>query len=82
MFTLFIRCYIENKRGKINYVAKVATRNNDVQLADFVESEYLQEQVESIKKISEYVAQLRRVGKGHGVWHFDQMLLHDEEVLA
>ncbi|KAK6145557.1 hypothetical protein DH2020_022377 [Rehmannia glutinosa] len=31
--------------------------------------------VESIKKISEYVAQLRRVGKGHGVWHFDQMLL-------
>ncbi|KAK4353844.1 hypothetical protein RND71_026038 [Anisodus tanguticus] len=60
----------------------VATRNNDVQLADFVESEYLQEQVESIKKISEYVARLRRVGKGHGVWHFDQMLLHDEEVLA
>ncbi|KAJ8542065.1 hypothetical protein K7X08_016931 [Anisodus acutangulus] len=59
-----------------------ATRNNDVQLADFVESEYLQEQVESIKKISEYVAQLRRVGKGHGVWHFDQMLLHEEEVLA
>ncbi|KAH6805481.1 ferritin 4 [Perilla frutescens var. hirtella] len=53
----------------------VATRNNDVQLTDFVESEYLAEQVESIKQISEYVAQLRRVGKGHGVWHFDQMLL-------
>lgn len=59
--------------------------------------------MESIKKISEYVAQLRRVGKGHGmtesflyqhhviiclffknlewnlsgVWHFDQMLLHE-----
>jgi len=70
--------------------------------------------VESIKRISEYVAQLRRVGKGHGknfklwylhfllhrvfvpmikeryryilfvfldelsgVWHFDQMLLHE-----
>lgn len=25
-------------------------------------------QVESIKKISEYVAQLRRVGKGHGMY--------------
>ncbi|CBI18117.3 unnamed protein product, partial [Vitis vinifera] len=33
--------------------------------------------VEAIKKISEYVAQLRRVGKGHGVWHFDQMLLEE-----
>ncbi|XP_059317943.1 ferritin-2, chloroplastic-like [Lycium ferocissimum] len=60
----------------------VATRNNDVQLADFVASEYLHEQVESIKRISEYVAQLRRVGKGHGIWHFDQMLLHKDEVLA
>lgn len=55
----------------------VASRNNDPQMADFVESEYLAEQVESIKKISEYVAQLRRVGKGHGVWHFNQMLLHE-----
>ncbi|KAL6503773.1 2Fe-2S ferredoxin [Orobanche gracilis] len=53
----------------------VASRNNDVQLTDFIESEFLLEQVESIKKISEYVAQLRRVGKGHGVWNFDQMLL-------
>ncbi|KAG4922178.1 hypothetical protein JHK86_050991 [Glycine max] len=50
-------------------------RNNDPQMADFIESEFLSEQVESIKKISEYVAQLRRVGKGHGVWHFDQRLL-------
>ncbi|KAF7816512.1 ferritin-3, chloroplastic [Senna tora] len=56
----------------------VASKNNDVQLADFVESEFLGEQVEAIKRISEYVAQLRRVGKGHGVWHFDQMLLHEE----
>ncbi|KAL0917255.1 hypothetical protein M5K25_012302 [Dendrobium thyrsiflorum] len=36
-------------------------------------------EIEAIKKISEYVAQLRRVGKGHGVWHFDQVLLHGEE---
>ncbi|KAF5759528.1 putative ferroxidase [Helianthus annuus] len=53
----------------------VADRNNDPQMADFIESEFLVEQVEAIKKISEYVSQLRRVGKGHGVWHFDQMLL-------
>ncbi|XP_073297658.1 ferritin-2, chloroplastic-like [Primulina huaijiensis] len=60
----------------------VATHNNDVQLTDFIETEFLAEQVESIKKISEYVAQLRRVGKGHGVWHFDQMLLREEEAVA
>ncbi|KAG5022769.1 hypothetical protein JHK82_018676 [Glycine max] len=60
---------------KLLNVHSVADRNNDPQLADFIESEFLSEQVESIKKISEYVAQLRRVGKGHGVWHFDQRLL-------
>ncbi|XP_078435472.1 ferritin-4, chloroplastic-like [Wolffia australiana] len=53
----------------------VADANGDVHLADFIESEFLEEQVEAIKKISEYVAQLRRVGKGHGVWHFDRVLL-------
>ena len=62
---------------KLLHLHAVANKNNDVQLADFVESEFLGEQVEAIKKISEYVAQLRRVGKGHGVWHFDQALLND-----
>ncbi|WOL17990.1 hypothetical protein Cni_G26783 [Canna indica] len=62
---------------KLLNLHNVAQNCNDVQMADFVESEFLGEQVESIKKISEYVSQLRRVGKGHGVWHFDQMLLHE-----
>ena len=62
---------------KLLHLHSVATRSNDPQLADFVETEYLTEQVEAIKKISEYVAQLRRIGKGHAVWHFDQMLLHE-----
>nr|ABD66598.1 iron-binding protein [Pyrus pyrifolia] len=61
---------------KLLHLHSVAEKNKDVQLTDFVESEYLTEQVEAIKKISEYVAQLRRVGKGHGVWHFDQALLN------
>ncbi|QCD98624.1 ferritin-3, chloroplastic [Vigna unguiculata] len=67
---------------KLLNLHSVASKNNDVQLTDFIESEFLGEQVEAIKKISEYVAQLRRVGKGHGVWHFDQMLLHEEGVTA
>ncbi|XAR60773.1 Ferroxidase [Bertholletia excelsa] len=60
---------------KLLNLHKVASESNDVQLADFVESEFLNEQVEAIKKVSEFVAELRRMGKGHGVWHFDQMLL-------
>ncbi|KAG5057437.1 hypothetical protein AAZX31_05G089300 [Glycine max] len=65
---------------KLLNLHSVASKSNDAQLSDFIESEFLGEQVEAIKKISEYVAQLRRVGKGHGVWHFDQMLLHEEGV--
>ncbi|KAK6118253.1 hypothetical protein DH2020_048039 [Rehmannia glutinosa] len=52
---------------KLLKLHSIADKNNDPQLADFVESEFLEEQVEAIKKISEYVAQLRRVGKGHGM---------------
>uniref|UniRef100_A0A6N2K8X4 Ferritin n=1 Tax=Salix viminalis TaxID=40686 RepID=A0A6N2K8X4_SALVM len=62
---------------KLLSLHKVADKNNDPQMADFIESEFLEEQVESIKKIAEYVTQLRMVGKGHGVWHFDQMLLDE-----
>ncbi|KAL8531204.1 hypothetical protein ACS0TY_008003 [Phlomoides rotata] len=60
---------------KLLNLHKIADETNDPQLADFIESDFLEEQVESIKKISEYVAQLRRVGTGHGVWHFNQMLI-------
>ncbi|CAN1172905.1 Ferritin-2, chloroplastic [Linum perenne] len=52
---------------KLLNLHSVADRNKDVQLTDFVEGEFLAEQVDAIKMISEYVAQLRRVGKGHGM---------------
>ncbi|PIA37510.1 hypothetical protein AQUCO_03000231v1 [Aquilegia coerulea] len=59
---------------KLLNLHRVADKNKDVQLADFVESEFLTEQVEAIKKISEFVAQLRRVGKGHGMLSFQATL--------
>ncbi|KAH0995213.1 hypothetical protein GBA52_019077 [Prunus armeniaca] len=62
---------------KLLNLHKVAEHNNDAQLTDFIETEFLAEQVEAIKKTADYVTQLRRVGKGHGVWHFDQTLLHE-----
>jgi ferritin heavy chain len=63
---------------KLLSLHQVAVDNNDPEMCDFIEREYLVEQVEAIKKISGYVSQLRRVGKGHGVWHFDMEL--QEEV--
>ncbi|KAL8162639.1 hypothetical protein V2J09_014128 [Rumex salicifolius] len=67
---------------KLLNLHSVAEKNNDVQLQEFVEGEFLNEQVEAIKKISEYVAQLRRLGKGHGVWHFNQVLLQNGDAAA
>lgn len=54
----------------------VAQEANDGQMTDFIEGNFLTQQVEAIKIVSEYVSQLRRMGKGHAVWHFDQMLLN------
>ncbi|KAF9373612.1 fts3-like protein [Podila verticillata] len=55
---------------------KVGEENNDPQLCDFVESEYLEEQVEAIKKIADLVTQLNRVGgDGLGLYLWDQKLL-------
>ncbi|KAF9162788.1 fts3-like protein [Actinomortierella ambigua] len=55
---------------------KIAEENNDPQLCDFVESEYLNEQVEAIKKIGDLVTQLNRVGgDGLGLYLWDQELL-------
>ena len=36
----------------------------------------------SIKKVSDYMSQLRRIGQGHGVCHFDQMLLNGGDVVV
>jgi len=67
---------------KLLQLHQVASDSNDAQMCDFVEGEFLTEQVEAIKKVSEFVAQLRRVGKGHGVYHFDLQLQEAQEEAA
>lgn len=59
---------------KLRELHEVADKHGDASFADFVEGNLLQEQVDSVKKVSEYVSQLRRVGKGLGVYQFDQQL--------
>lgn len=59
---------------KLRDLHAVADKHGDAQMADFVEGALLGEQVESVKKVAEMVATLRRVGKGLGVFQFDREL--------
>merc|ERR1712017_47588 len=66
---------------KLNYerlveLHSIADKNGDPALTDFIEGEMLEEQVEAVNKVAKMVSQLRRIGKGHAVWHFDQSLLN------
>ena len=56
---------------------KVAETHEDAQMQDFLEGNYLQEQVEAIKELGDYVTNLKRLGTGHGEWHFDRELGED-----
>jgi len=51
---------------------KIATQHQDPQFCDFLETHYLTEQVDSIKKIADHVTNLRRVGQGLGEYMFDK----------
>jgi len=52
----------------------VATLHADNHMTDFLEGEFLEEQVESIKELGGYVTQLTRVGTGLGEYLFDKEL--------
>lgn len=63
---------------RLNYeklldVWKVMEDHADAQAAHFLEY-MLEEQAEDIKKAADYVSQLRTIGKGHGMWHFNSQL--------
>jgi ferritin heavy chain len=47
-------------------------------MADFIESNFLHEQTESIKELSGYITNLERVGEGLGVYQFDKLTLGDD----
>lgn len=49
--------------------------HNDPQTSDFIESNYLTEQTEAIKELSDYVTQLKRCGPGLGEYMFDKETL-------
>lgn len=54
----------------------VASEKNDAHLADFLESEYLDEQVEAIKELGDLITKCKRAGPGLGEYMFDKDLKH------
>lgn len=58
---------------KLKVLHSLGEECNDPEFTDRIEG-YLTEQVSSIKQIASYVAQIRRLGNGHGVWHLDKEL--------
>jgi ferritin heavy chain len=53
----------------------LASTHNDAHLTDYLEGEFLDEQVESIKKISDMITKLKRAGpEGLGEYLFDKDL--------
>ena len=55
-------------------VHAVATRNNDPHLTNYLEEEFLDEQVEAIKQLGDLITKLRRAGPGLGEYMFDKDL--------
>ena len=49
-----------------------AGKHNDAQMCDFLEANYLTEQVEAIKELGGYITNLKRVGTGLGEYMFDK----------
>jgi len=52
----------------------IADSHKDPQMCDMIESNYLNEQVEAIKQIGDYITRLKRVGPGVGEFLFDKEL--------
>lgn len=53
---------------------KIAETHNDNQMMDFLEGEFLEEQVDAIKELGDMITRLKRVGPGLGTYQFDKDL--------
>ncbi|VEL09746.1 unnamed protein product [Protopolystoma xenopodis] len=51
----------------------VAESHHDNHMMDFLESEYLNEQVTAIKELADYITQCERAGPGLGEYMFEKL---------
>jgi len=74
---LFVLIQLIVVNGKVTYSQLFCCCVCCGQMADWLESEFLDEQVKSIKELSEYITNLKRVGTGLGEYMFDKETLDD-----
>merc|ERR1712014_436357 len=55
-------------------MTKTAGDHGDAQMTDFLESEYLNEQVEAIKEVADLITKMKRAGDGLGLHIIDKEL--------
>ena len=53
---------------------KVAANHGDAQLTDYIEGEYLKEQVTSIKELADLITKMKRAGDALGLHNIDKEL--------
>lgn len=54
---------------------KLSSKHEDAHLTDFIEEDFLEDQVETIKQLGDYITNLKRVGPGLGEYLFDKHTL-------
>ena len=54
---------------------ETSSSHNDAHLNDFLEENYLDEQVESINEISKLLTNAKRCGDGLGIYQFDKLTM-------
>lgn len=74
VFTVHVRDPSPDVNSALLKLHQIADEANDPQLCDYVESEFLSEQVRSIKQLADMCTQLARVGDGLGVYLWDQQM--------
>merc|ERR1711937_569483 len=66
----------EAEKGEALYSMELSLSLEKLNYEKLVElhriADMMGDQVESINKVAKMLSQLRRIGKGHAVWHFDQ----------
>jgi len=61
---------------KLLELHKIAGDNNDPQFCDYIEGEFLEEQITAIDDLNVYISKLKLIGNdGHGLCDFDANLL-------
>ena len=57
---------------------EIAEKHGDKELMNFIENEFLHEDIELMKKLGDHISNLERVGHGLGEYQFDKLTMEEE----